>query len=102
MTNTRRNYSAFVPQGDDRRETAKTLVDAARANGIDQRSIQSAQGGFNITEELADVLGGAEDPDDTEPDDTEPAPEPPKGGKGGKTPKTSGNRAEKNKNSEEE
>lgn len=50
------DLTAFVPDGDSRVETAKILVDAATKNGIDQRSIQAAQGGFRVTDELADVL----------------------------------------------
>lgn len=56
------NYTAFVPAGDDRRATARMLVDAADENGISQRAIRSANLGFDITEELADVLGGVEEP----------------------------------------
>lgn len=114
MPNTRANFTAFVPQGDSRQETAQMLVQTAREHGIDQRSIRLAKGGFDITDELAEALG--EDVEDDEDDETtEPAPDPneiPKSvpatqtdpqsreGKGDK--KTSGNRAEKTKNSKEE
>lgn len=83
------NTTVFVPNGDNRRETAILLVGTAREFGIDQRSIRTASGGFYITEDLADVLY-----DESEQDEPEPAPE----DKG--TTKTSGNRAAK-KNSEE-
>ena len=49
-------HAAFVPDGDSRTETARLLVTTARDNEIDQASIQATQGGFNITEELADLL----------------------------------------------
>lgn len=74
MPNTRMNYAAFVPQGEDRVETARLLVRTADEHGIDQRSIQSTHGGFNITEELAEVLydEGVADEDETEtPSETE-------------------------------
>lgn len=61
---------AFVPKGDDRRATARVLVDLADEHGISQSSIQSANDGFYISEELADLLHG---PEDAEP---EPEPEP--------------------------
>lgn len=49
-------HSAFVPNGDSRRDTAVLLVGTATEYGIDQHSIKVVQGGFRITEELADVL----------------------------------------------
>lgn len=46
----------FVPDGGSRKNTAVLLVGTAEEFGLDQRSIRAAQGGFWITEELADVL----------------------------------------------
>lgn len=112
MTQTRRKYSAFIPHQGDPQGTAQVLVQTARENEIDQRSIQAAQGGFNVTEELADVLYEVDysgddlddlddDPDAADPDPVDPDAESDKSDEGGKTTKTSGNRAEKNKNSKE-
>lgn len=56
MTFERSGLSAFVPKGDDRRATARSLVELANEHGIPQTSIQSANDGFYITDELADVL----------------------------------------------
>lgn len=70
-TNERADYTAFVPAGENRRETARALVDLANANGIAQTSIQSTHGGFNVTDEVADLLYA--EVDDTEADDTEAA-----------------------------
>lgn len=96
MPNTRANYTAFVPDGGDKRGTAQILTQTARENGIDQRSIRLAKGGFDITEELADALYEDEDDSDTETSDEAPAET------DGTTKRTSGNRAAKNKDSEEE
>lgn len=65
MSTERANYTAFVPNGDSRQETAIILVGTAEEHGIDQRSIQATRGGFNITEELADVLYDESTPDET-------------------------------------
>lgn len=56
MPDERANYTAFVPQGENRRETARLLVDLANEHGIDQSSIRSTNRGFDITDELADLL----------------------------------------------
>lgn len=75
-------HTAFVPDGAgrglSRRDTAVLLVGTADEHGIDQHSIKMVQGGFRITEELADVLY----------DESE-------------TQETSGDRAEKNDSEEE-
>lgn len=84
----------FVPNGDSRQDTAVLLVGTAREYGISQRSVKAVQGGFNISEELANIVFDDEDLADDEPADDEP--------KSGKSTKTSGNRAAKNKNSKEE
>lgn len=84
---------AFVPNGDDRKETAAILVGTAEEFGIDTRAIRPTSKGFFITNELADILGGAE---------PEPEPEPAKVTKTRQTKKTSGNRAAKTNDSEEE
>jgi hypothetical protein len=49
-------HTAFVPNGDSRRDTAVLLVGTATEYGIDQHSIKAVGGGFRITEELAAVL----------------------------------------------
>lgn len=46
----------FVPNGLSRRETAILLVGTADEFGLPQRDIKARMGGFEITEELADVL----------------------------------------------
>lgn len=103
MPNARANYTAFVDQGEDRRETARFLVATAREHGIDQRSIQSTHGGFNITEELADVIySDAEDDETTEPPETSDEGSAEKPAKTDGKTTTSGNRAAKNTNSKEE
>lgn len=61
MGKARMDFKAFVPQGEDRRATARYLVQTADEHGIDQRSIRSTRGGFDITDELADVLYEDED-----------------------------------------
>lgn len=112
-------YPAFVPSGENVRETARMLVEAADEHGISQRAIRATNGGFDITEELADVLGEAdvEDLDEAGLDEqdgdeipksvpaTQTNPQSRKG-QGDSTAKTSGNRAAKNTstttNSEEE
>lgn len=47
----------FVPNGENRRETAIMLVGAADEYGVSQRSIRTTSTGFFITRELADILG---------------------------------------------
>lgn len=46
----------FVPNGDSREETAVLLVGTAREYGINVREIKVRSGGFEIPDELADVL----------------------------------------------
>lgn len=75
----------FVPNGDSSRETAILLVGTAREYGISQRAIKKVSGGFQISDELADIVFSKGDSDT-------PAK---------KATKTSGNRAAK-KNSKEE
>ncbi len=75
MTYERKGLSAFVPKGDDRRATAKALVDLADEHGISQESIQSANDGFYITEELADLL--YDESDEAPEETTEPVTENP-------------------------
>lgn len=57
------DYPAFVPAEGDRRGTARLLVQTAKENGLDPHSVLSVNGGFKITEELADLLGGVDDED---------------------------------------
>jgi hypothetical protein len=78
-------HTAFVPNGDSRKDTAILLVGTALEHGIDQHSIRTVSGGFRITEELADVLYS----------DSEPAV------KTKSTKKPSGNRAAKNDTNKE-
>lgn len=59
-----RKYTAFVPNGESRHETAVLLVGTADEFGIDQRSILPAAGGFHITEEMAEALGAEPVPDE--------------------------------------
>lgn len=63
----------FVPNGDDRKQTAVLLVGTADEYGIDQREIRTARGGFRISENVANALGldGAE----PEPEADGPEPE---------------------------
>jgi hypothetical protein len=68
-------FSTFVPNGDDATATAQRLVSAADENGIPQRDIKVAEGGFFISDALDEVLF---------PKKTS-----------GKTKKSSGNRAAK-------
>lgn len=77
-------HTAFVPDGDSRKDTAVLLVGTAEEYGIDQSSIKAVQGGFRITEELADVLYS--DTKESEPE-TEPETAPVKD----ETPKKSTN-----------
>lgn len=58
------DYTAFVPDGDSRQETAVLLVGTADEFGIHQRSIQPTRGGFNITDEMAEALGAEPAPDE--------------------------------------
>lgn len=83
------DLTVFVPNGDNRKETAVLLVGTADEYGIDQGSIRMVSGGFYITEELAAILQG-EDSDAAPEPDPEPEADKPKA-----TKKTSGNRAAK-------
>lgn len=58
--------TVFVPNGENRRETAVLLVGTAREHNLSPRSIHATNGGFYISDELADLLG-----EDTEVEDTE-------------------------------
>ena len=117
----------FIPQGDDRQETASILVGTAEGFDISTRDILSAPRGFWVTERLADLLvdegiieapepeadpaeaaeADAEAPEaEAEAEADAEAPEAeaeaeaePK--KKGSTKKTSGNRAAKNNTDEE-
>jgi hypothetical protein len=81
--------TAFVPDGESRRDTAIILIGSAREYGLDDaKAVQAARGGFYISDELADLLNAEQE---AEP---EAKPEPKK--------KTSGNRAAKNTDSKEE
>lgn len=92
--------TAFVPDVGQRKETAILLVGTAKEAGIDPRSIKMVQGGFWITEELADLVfedGGAEA--QTEEVQTAQDPEPeekPKPKAKSSKKKASGDRAAKN------
>lgn len=65
--------TAFVPNGGSRRDTAIILVGTARDHGIDQRSIRAVQGGFYVSEDLAEVLFNEEalEEETENPDDSE-------------------------------
>lgn len=65
MTFERPGLGAFVPKGDNTTETATLLVNLADKHGIDQRSIQVANDGFYITEELADLIYEDDDEETT-------------------------------------
>lgn len=64
-------FTAFVPNGYSRKETAILLVGTADEYGIDQRAIRAVLGGFFVSDELADVLG-----EDAEADEIEESEEP--------------------------
>jgi hypothetical protein len=78
MTFERPGLTAFVPKGDDKRATARALVDLATANGMDTSLIQSANDGFYITDELADVLYDESTEDESTDSDEAPAETDPK------------------------
>lgn len=83
----------FVPSGEVRKDTAILLVGTAREFGIDQHDIKSVQGGFLISQSLADVLYAEAE---TEPK-AEPKPKPKASKKASsKTNKTSGDQAVEN------
>lgn len=74
MSNERMNYTAFVPNGDSRKDTLTILLGTAAEHGLDARNIKSSpsRDGFRITDELADVLYEDDQPTDTS--DEAPAP----------------------------
>jgi hypothetical protein len=84
--------SVYVPNGESRQETAVLLVGTAEEHGIDQREIRASNGGFFISEALADLLY----------DDQPGEPAPVKTEDKTSTTKTSGNRAAKNSTTEKE
>lgn len=62
--------TAFVPNGDSRRDTAIILIGTAQEHGLDDaRAVRAAQGGFYISDELADLL--YDEPEQAEPEQTE-------------------------------
>lgn len=52
----RGGLTAFVPNGDNRKNTAILLVGLVRENGLTHRSIQATPSGFYVSDELADIL----------------------------------------------
>jgi len=105
--------TAFDPNGDSRRETATLLIGAARDADLDDaRHVRATQGGFYISDELADLLYDEQDSEQAEetvqaePEvsgnpDPEPEPEP-KTTRKRSSKKASGNRAAKNSTTEQE
>lgn len=82
------SHPVFVPNGESRKETAILLVGTAEEFGVSQNDVKASNGGFFITEALADILDGAGQPDAVEPEAGEPE-------KTSTTKKTSGDRAAK-------
>lgn len=65
--------TAFVPNGESRKDTATLLLGAALDNGLDEtRAVVAVQDGFYISDELADALGGEGEHDVDEPDSDNP------------------------------
>jgi hypothetical protein len=66
----RTTHPYFVPNGDNRKDTAVLLVGTAGEYGIDQRDIRMVRGGFRISQAVADALGLDTDevPEETEED----------------------------------
>lgn len=62
--------NVFVPNGESRYETAVLLVGTADEHGIRQQDVQASNGGFFITEELADLVYEGQVPEEPEPVDT--------------------------------
>lgn len=68
----------FIPNSHQgsRRDTATLLIGTAEEHGIDKRSIKATSRGFNIPDELAELLGveapEAEVVDETEEDEDVP------------------------------
>jgi hypothetical protein len=55
---TPRGYTAFVPNGDSRRNTAIVLIGTAQEKGLDDSAeVVAVNGGFYISDALADALG---------------------------------------------
>lgn len=92
--------TVFIPNGDNRQDTAVLITGTAAEYGIDQRTIRAASGGFFVNDALADILYGAQPEPEPEPE-PEPTPEKKAAPEKKATKKTSGNRAVK-KDSEEE
>lgn len=69
-------FTAFVPNGDSRKETAILLVGTAREYGLDQRSVRMTSGGFYISDELAHILSEEMGEDEDVVITEGPAPEP--------------------------
>lgn len=69
----REPLTVFVPNGDSRQATAVLLTGTAREYDIDQREVKAVNGGFFISDRLADIVyeGGTEgealDTSDVEP-----------------------------------
>ena len=83
--------TAFVPHDGDRKGTAIVLIGTARDAGLNDRyHVRLGQGGFYISDELADLLYDEQGEGEEQPEQESGAPK-----------KASGNRAAK-KNSKEE
>lgn len=59
----RGGFTAFVPNGESRKDTAILLVGLVREKGLSPRSIRVTPSGFFVSDELADILG-SEDSED--------------------------------------
>lgn len=100
-------YTAFVPDGDSRRDTAVLLIGTAREYQMDDaRVVRAVAGGFYISDELAELLY---DEDEQEPEvsgnpETKAPAEAPKASRkrSSSKKKASGNRAAKNSTAEQE
>jgi hypothetical protein len=69
--------TAFVPNGDNRQDTAVYLLAAAKDHGMDEtRVVAATQGGFYISDALADALGEEPEVTTEDADPTAPAAEP--------------------------
>lgn len=64
------DLNVFVPNGDSREDTAVLLTGTAREYKIDQREIKATNGGFFISDRLADIVYDGEVPEEDEPLDT--------------------------------
>lgn len=104
-----RGMTAFVPNGDSRKDTAIVLIGTAQEHDLDDsREVAAVQGGFYISDALADVLNAlaeaeAKSSQKQAENQIEPEPEPKKAApKKTATKKTSGNRAVKQNSTKEE